>query len=114
MPTFRTPPALAKLEKKLANVAKVLDIVSHSVSEEILNLIRQTFVDETDPYGRRWRPKQRRDGRKTLSGRTGRLKNSWHVQKADSTGFVIATDVKYAAYHQAGAGRLPRRMMVPG
>ena len=89
-------------------------LASRAMAEEMLQLTFERFRRETDPYGKRWKPKQRKDGRKTLSGKTSRLKNGWHIARCDGGGWMIAPSVDYAAPHQKPkrAG-YPRRMMVP-
>lgn len=92
----------------------LLEAVSQNLAEETIGLIQEGFRNETDPYGDPWAPKQRADGRKTLSGKTSRLKNGWHPIKADKGGFRVGPSVDYAAPHQSPKfGRRPRRMMVP-
>lgn len=113
MPVFKAPPGLKRLEKKLKDVENVLEIVSATVAEEFIDLIKQGFREQRDPYGTPWKPKQAQDGRNTLTGPTGRLKNSWHVKSMDKKGFEVSSDVDYARYHQRGHRRLPKRMMVP-
>lgn len=92
----------------------VLKEMSASGAEELLNLVKDEFRTETDPYGKRWKPKQADDGRKTLSGKTSRLKN-FQIKRATKSGFTIAPTVDYAAPHQTGAPKrnLPQRMIVP-
>jgi hypothetical protein len=89
-----------------------------AMAEEIINLIKEGFVVERDPYGVPWKPKKKPDGRKVLSGETGRLKTGWHPVRLDKGGFTVAPSVDYAAPHQAprrGRSGLkrPRRRMVP-
>lgn len=108
----------SKLEgwKKLFESGEILvTATSAAMANETVNLVKDGFRTETDPYGKRWKPKKRRDGRKTLSGETSQLKSGWHVRKNSKAGFLIAPTVAYAAYHQAPrrTSRLPRRMMVP-
>lgn len=92
----------------------LLEATSQQLAEETIGLIKQGFRSETDPYGDKWTPKQKHDGRKTLSGKTSRLKGGWHVVRADKRGFSAAPSVPYAAPHQAPRfNRRPRRMMVP-
>lgn len=105
--------ALERLIKKLNNPGRARRAVSVALAEASIDRIKQGFRTEKDPYGKRWKPKVREDGRKVLSGPTGRLKGGWHRVRADEDGFVVAPSVAYAAYHQRGNARLPRRMMVP-
>ena len=108
-----------QLAAAMENTGAMLDVISKTQAEEALNLVRDGFRNETDPYGTAWEPKQAADGRKTLSGPTSRLKGGWHVVSAGPTGFQIAPSVKYAAPHQkpktkpGGGLKRPRRMMVP-
>lgn len=97
----------------------VLKPMSSAMAERVIGLIQEGFVTETDPYGVPWAPKKNPDGRKVLSGETGRLKTGWHAAALDGGGFTVAPSVDYAAPHQAPkrgpGGRLkrPRRRMVP-
>lgn len=93
-----------ELRKVLSDPGSVLDSVSASLAEEAVGLIQEGFRTETDPYGRRWKPKAIADGRKTLSGRTNRLKSGWHVTRQTRDEFTIAPAVEYAEYHQEGTG----------
>jgi len=107
------------MRAKLAKSQRLLEVVSRNMAEEAVGLVQDGFRSETDPYGERWKPKQNPDGRKTLSGVTGRLKTGWHLKTQDAKGFTVAPSVEYALYHQAPrrgrSGRLkrPRRRMVP-
>lgn len=110
---------LEQLASALDAAPAMLEMASAAMAEEVIGLIKQGFRSETDPYGEKWAPKQRPDGRKVLSGETSRLKGGWHRQKTGKDGFTIAPSVDYAAPHQrpkrGKGGRLkrPRRMMVP-
>jgi phage gpG-like protein len=99
---------------KLAEAApELLGAISESGAEELLNLVADGFRSETDPYGQGWQPKKRPDGRKTLSGKTSRLKK-FAKKRVDKNGFTIGPTVDYAAPHQnPKRGTRPRRMMVP-
>lgn len=91
----------------------VLTQISVGGAEELLSLTKDRFRTETEPGGRPWEPKKARDGRKTLSGKTSRLKGGWHVKRTASDGFTIAPSVDYATYHQTGTKRMAARKMVP-
>jgi hypothetical protein len=111
---------VAEWQKIFEDGDKAMTVVSRAMAEEMLGLTLERFRVETDPYGKRWKPKQRSDGRKTLSGKTSRLKNGWHIVRCDGSGWMIAPSVGYAAAHQkpltnpdTGKPYRPRRMMVP-
>lgn len=106
------------LAAQLKNTAPMIEFAGVSAAEEVVNLVKDGFRTETDPYGERWEKKKRRDGRKTLSGPTSRLKNGWHVSERSPEGFKVSPAVNYALPHQnprrkGGKLKRPRRMMVP-
>lgn len=84
--------------------------VLSNVGEEAIELIREGFDDEADPYGSRWASTQR--GGKILQD-TGRLRSSWHRRSLSSSQVVVGSGVKYGSYHQSGTRRMARRAMVP-
>jgi phage gpG-like protein len=99
--------------ESLKTTPKVLEQISRDMADETVGLVQDGFREETDPYGDRWTPKQAQDGRKTLSGKTSRLKGGWHVSARSSRGFTVSPAVNYARFHQSGTRRMPRRAMVP-
>lgn len=107
--------ALNDLLQKLDQPERALEITSKNLCEEAINLIKEGFDAERDPYGDPWKPKLANDGRKTLSGPTSRLKGGWHRVEQNERGFTVAPSVRYAVYHQSDQPRtrLPRRMMIP-
>lgn len=94
--------ALKKFEDKLRTAPKVLGVVSVNLAEEAVNLVREGFATETDPYGKTWPKPLLRNGQ-ALSD-TGRLRNSWHATSVTRRGFRVAPSVTYAVFHQDGTG----------
>ncbi|MFO7178983.1 MAG: phage virion morphogenesis protein [Pseudomonadota bacterium] len=88
--------------RKLKGADKALDIVARQCGETTLDLIRDGFRNERDPYGDKWKAPLLRKGR-ALSDR-GRLRSSWHIAKANRSELRVATAVSYAGYHQSGTG----------
>lgn len=84
--------------------------VSRAAAEGAMSALMDRFRTATDPYGRAWPPSLRAqlEGGQTLSD-TGRLRRSFSVQSVSERGFVIGTNVRYAAAHQFGAVIRPRR-----
>lgn len=83
--------------------------LSRVVAEAALEQIAVSFAGERDPWDRPW-PKSLRaemEGGQTLSD-TGRLRRSF-TYRASSRGFVVGTNVRYAATHQYGAIIRPKR-----
>ncbi len=109
---------LQKLSERLSDISSVKRAIAANQAEEAIDLVKQGFVDETDPYGKRWKKRKRETkktrGRKVLSGKTSRLKGGWHVAEVSSAGFKISPSVGYALPHQKPLKRRrPQRAMVP-
>jgi phage gpG-like protein len=104
---------LAAWRKLFEATPELLEAISVSGAEEMISLVKDGFRDETDPYGKKWARKKKKNGRKILSGKTSRLKGGWHYKRADKGGFTISPSVDYAAYHQTGTRRMVARKMVP-
>ena len=101
-------------QRMLRKSPALVRAASKALAEATLELIDEGFVAEADPYGKRWAPKARPDGRKVLTGKTRRLRRRWRAVRVDKSGFHVIPGVDYAAAHQAPRyGRRPRRMMVP-
>ncbi len=93
---------LERWTKQIESAPKVMNEISRVLSEEVVDLIKEGFAREKDPYGRKWAPLQLRDGR--ILADTGRLKNSFHATSVTRHGFRVAPSVTYAAFHQGGTG----------
>lgn len=102
---------LEKWASKVASAPAVLDDIGENLAEEGIDLIKEGFEKETDPYGRKWAPLKRRKGR--ILQKTARMKNSYHREYANRTGFKIGAGVNYAKHHQHGTRRMVARRMVP-
>lgn len=102
---------LQKWANQVATAPDVLDDIGENLGEEAIELVKEGFENERDPYGKPWAKLKRRTGR--ILQDTGRLKGSYNRVYANRTGFKIATGVKYAQYHQRGTARMVARRMVP-
>lgn len=100
-------------EKAFASADKLLGTMSRDMAEELVGLVKERWRKQADPYGQKWKPKKKRDGRQILVGKTARLKGGWHVKRASRGGFTIAPSVDYAGFHQTGTKFIPPRRMVP-
>lgn len=98
---------LERWQQLLRSSDAIVTHTSRAQAEVALTLIGEGFQDETDPYGDRWKPKQKPDGRKVLHGETSRLRTGWHIESAGKNSWQVAPSVPYAAYNQ------PTRMQVP-
>lgn len=81
--------------------------LTRQLAEEALDLVRETFEHEADPYGKPWRPLVLRSGR--ILQDSGGLKASFHVKSMGRGTFTIATAKDYAKHHQHGTGVYGRR-----
>lgn len=104
---------LDQLIRKLqrASDPAVLRSIMAVVAEEAIDLVKEGFDKERDPYGAKWQPLKRRAGR--ILQDTGRLKASWHRRSVTATRAVIGSAAGYAKFHQFGTRRMPARRMVP-
>lgn len=87
--------------KALESLPKEMREMPRIMAEEAVELTRQTFEDEADPYGKPWAPLKLRSGR--ILAKTGGLKSSIHA-KPTGKGFTIGVGKSYAGYHQQGTG----------
>ena len=109
---------LRVLQRRLDDITGVKRAIAAVQAEEGIDLTKQAFVKETDPYGKRWKKRKRETkqtrGRKVLSGKTSRLKGGWHVSRVSADGWQMSSSVDYALPHQRPKrGRRPQRAMVP-
>lgn len=83
--------------------------LARNVAETALEQIATSFEQERDPYDKPWDKSLRAnlEGGQTLSD-TGRLRRSF-TYRADERGFVVGTNVRYAAIHQYGGVIRPKR-----
>lgn len=103
---------LIRQTRAIAN-KQLLETINENLAEEAIDLIKQGFRDQADPYGRAWAGKKVPDGRAILTGRTGFLKSGWHRTRLSRRGFTVAPSVTYAVYHQTGTQRMVARKMIP-
>lgn len=105
---------LSSWQRLLQRGDAFLPELSAAMADRALGFVDEGFEQERDPYGKRWAPKQRPDGRKVLQGATGQLRSGWRRKEIDKRFFSISTEVPYAAAHQVEwQGHRPARPMVP-
>ncbi|NBC17447.1 MAG: hypothetical protein GVY18_09070 [Bacteroidetes bacterium] len=105
---------MERLAERFENPDAVLRTISANLAEEAINLTREGFEREADPYGKTWAPRKTADNAgSNLLVRTGAMRNSWHVGSVQPMRFTIVSGVEYADYHQNGTRVMPSRMMVP-
>lgn len=71
-----------------------------NVAEEAIELIREGFSSETDPYGAKWAELKSRSGR--ILQDTGGMRNSFHRTSLSDTETTVGAGKDYARYHQDG------------
>lgn len=99
---------LEKFTRDVERTPDALRTVSEQLAEETIELIREGFEHQRDPYGRKWKKhapltREIRPGGRILEN-DGHLKSSWFVKDAGDGFFEVANAKKYAAYHQYGTG----------
>lgn len=88
------------------------------IAEDIKTFVDDRFRSSTDPTGARWQPlaeatkKKRRQGSGKILVDTGVLRNSVNARPGPRS-VRFGTNVPYAATHQFGSGKVPRRGFLP-
>ena len=114
--------ALNNLSKSIDDMTPVFKTIGEHIESEIAN----NFRDETDPYGRDWKPlspftiekrrKGPRPGKDQILNDTGNLKNSFSFN-AETDQVEVGTTTNYAPLHQYGGhgdyGFVPPRPFLP-
>ncbi len=77
-------------------------VVVRQIAEETVELVREGFEKEADPYGKPWKPIVLRNGK--ILQDTGGLRSSWHIKTTSKASFTVASAKSYAAHHQHGTG----------
>jgi phage gpG-like protein len=98
---------LKRFEKRVRKAPESLRTVSLQLQEETIELIREGFEKQRDPYDKAWAPhspltRLRRTGR--ILEDTGGLKAAWFGKGVSDSGFEVANAKSYAIFHQAGTG----------
>jgi len=100
---------LRRLEQKLAEFERGpgLRDLARNIAEEAVELVREGFEQERDPYGEPWAaPLTCRDGQ--ILRDSGVMLDSLHVASATESQVTIAMGVWYAIVHQTGKTIVPR------
>lgn len=101
----------SKKFEKIGSASTRFSIASDMADAHLRAIARQ-FDRERNPYGVRWRPKKKPDGRKTLRGPTGRLRR-FHKITVNQYGYRVGSEAPYLRYHQKGTSRMVARKVIP-
>lgn len=93
--------ALESWQQALKSLSQEMRAMPRDMAEEAIDLTKQTFENEADPYGVKWKPLVLRSGR-TLQ-LSGGMKSSIHAARSGK-GFTIGIAKAYAGFHQLGTG----------
>lgn len=99
---------LNKFADKVSETPHVLVTVSEQLAEETIDLIREGFEQQRDPFGRKWKEHAPltqlvRPGGRILED-SGGLKAAWHRVSATGKQFQVGNAKKYAWWMQRGTG----------
>ncbi len=100
---------LRRLEQRMGELAsgRAIQDLARNIGEEAIELVKEGFDEERDPYGEPWAaPLTCRDGQ-ILRDR-GAMLDSLHVASATESQVTIAMGVWYAIVHQTGKTIVPR------
>jgi phage virion morphogenesis protein len=109
-----TRTSLEAMAARLRDLRPVMAVVA----ADTMTLIDDSFAGSRAPDGSPWAPlaestlRQRRGTTATTLVDTGRLRSSMFA-RGQATGIEFGTNVSYAAPHQTGARRMPRRAFLP-
>lgn len=105
---------LATWQRKISAIdsPQVAFEIADGMADVALGLIAEGFGREQDPFGNRWAPKKKPDGRPILRGETNRLQR-WRKAFVNQHGYRVASMASYAGYHQHGTRRMVARRMAP-
>jgi hypothetical protein len=105
---------LATWQRKIERISspQVAFEIADGMADAALGLIAEGFGREQDPFGNRWAPKKRPDGRAILRGKTNRL-IQWRKAFVNQHGYRVTSTAPYARYHQSGTRRMVARRMAP-
>jgi phage gpG-like protein len=102
---------LEKIAKAMYGTSRKVADVRQNVADEMLVLIDRGFKTTTDPYGSRWAPKKRDNGKPTLQ-HTTMMRRSYFARVV-GTRIVVKNTVEYSGYHQSGTQNMVARKTVP-
>ncbi|MDD3885369.1 MAG: hypothetical protein PHI35_00675 [Victivallaceae bacterium] len=97
------------LKRKAASIRNSAPIL-RAGAQEIVNITVEAF---TNPALRIASWPKKRDGRPSVLFKTGALKHSIRVGDVTNSAASVASDRPYAAGHQLGTKKLPRRPFFP-
>jgi phage gpG-like protein len=111
---YRFNEALRRLEKaakKFAGSSRNVADIRRDVAHEITMILDEQFKTSSDPWGKRWAPKKRDNGKPTLID-TSSMRRSFFVS-VSGTKIKIINSAEYSGYHQSGTSKMVARKMVP-
>lgn len=79
---------------------------------QIQKAVKRQFATQRDPYGKRWKRKQKSDGRPVLTGETRQLRRNIG-KRVTASGFEVSADTDYASFHNRGTRHIPQRKIFP-
>src|SRR5690606_230715 len=87
---------------KMDTAADLMPVVSKTLADDTISLIRDGMNRGVDPYGNPYKPLVLRSGQPLK--RTGGMFASWNRRGATASKFRVANGKNYAGYHQSGTG----------
>jgi phage gpG-like protein len=93
---------LLELVRKLKATGELRDALSRNMAEAALDLVKEGFSQQSDPWGTKWAPLKLRSGR--IGRDSGGMLQSLHVSERSRSGFTLAFTKHYAKYFHGGTG----------
>lgn len=102
--------SVGALAAKMRAIPGIAHYATSELAGETVDLVLDGFAKESDPYGKKWAPKKRSNG-KPVGVDTGAMKGSVSPVVSGSH-FGVSIGVYYAPYFHAPSGRA-QRWLVP-
>ena len=104
---------LDEVEARAQDLTPALEVVA----QDMVLMLDDAFDTSTSPMGEPWAPLSQATIDRKKSSRplidTQTLRNSINAQVVSPTAITFGTNVPYAAFHQFGTRRIPRRSFLP-
>lgn len=111
---YRFDEALRRLEKaakKFAGSSRKVADIRRDIASELVVIIDEQFRTSSDPWGGKWAPKKRDNGKPTLIS-TSNMRRGFFVSVVGPK-IKIVNSAAYSGYHQSGTSKMVARKMVP-
>lgn len=101
-----------KIAYKILNVNRYLRRLPKEIGNIAVEFFNEQFKRQQSPEGNPWQQRKTPDAGRNLLVKSGRLRKSIRIVRADQTSVRIGSNVLYGKYHNEGTNRLPQRQFI--